>query len=186
MSGAELDDAKAPLLYVAEGGELSPWQASLSLDAKRRFLANFWQRRDPTPGTARNERREAFYQAIAFANKEYKEGGRNVVAGWRTDRGRIFARNGKPDDVFRRQNEGLAPPYEVWRYTKGKGAYYIFADRTGFGAYQLIFSNDLREPGIASWGTVIGRKAVDEAGEFLGVDLSALSRRDDTGVRQSF
>jgi GWxTD domain-containing protein len=186
MSAAELDEAKAPLLYIAEAGELSPWQQELSLEAKRRFLTNFWRKRDPTPGTATNERREAFYEAIAYANREYKEGGRNAVAGWRSDRGRVFARYGTPDDVLRRQNEGRAPPYEVWRYTKGKGSYYIFADRTGFGAYQLIYSNDLREPGIPAWSEVIGRRAVDDAGEFLGVDLFSVARRDDTGVRQRF
>jgi hypothetical protein len=74
----------------------------------------------------------------------------------------------------------------VWRYSSGKGAYYIFADRTGFGAYQLIYSNDLREPGIPAWSNVIGNKAVDDAGEFLGVDLFSASRREDTGVRQQF
>ncbi|HJR16854.1 MAG TPA: GWxTD domain-containing protein [Gemmatimonadales bacterium] len=186
MSAAELEEAKAPLLYIAEAGELSPWRSDLSLEAKRRFITHFWQKRDPTPGTTRNERREAFYEAIAYANREYKEGGRNAVAGWRSDRGRVFARYGAPDDILRRQNEGRAPPYEVWRYSKGKGAYYIFADRTGFGAYQLIYSNDLREPGVPSWPDVIGRKAVDDAGEFLGVDLFSVARRDDTGARQRF
>jgi len=186
MSAAELEVAKGPLVYIAEPGELSPWRPDLSQEAKRRFLTTFWQKRDQTPGTARNERREGFYEAIAYANREYKEGGRKAVAGWRSDRGRIFARSGAPEDVLRRQNEGRAPPYEVWRYTSGKGSYYIFADRTGFGAYQLIFSNDLREPGIPAWSEVIGRKAVDDAGEFLGVDLFSLSRRDDTGARQRF
>jgi GWxTD domain-containing protein len=186
MSGAELQDAKAPLLYIAEGSELSPWQSSLSIEAKRRFLTNFWQRRDPTPGTARNERREAFYQAIAYANREYKEGGRNAVAGWRSDRGRVFAKQGAPDDVLRRQQEGRAPPYEVWRYSKGKGYYYIFADRTGFGAYQLIHSNDLKELGVPTWSDVIGRRAVADAGDFLGVDLFAAVKREDTGSRQRF
>jgi hypothetical protein len=33
---------------------------------------------------------------------------------------------------------------------------------------------------------VIGNKAVDDAGEFLGVDLFSASRREDTGVRQQF
>jgi GWxTD domain-containing protein len=178
MSSEELDAAKDPLLYIAESGELSPWQANLSLEAKRRFLTNFWQRRDPTPGTIRNERREAFYEAIAYANREYKEGGRKSVAGWRSDRGRVFARYGAPDDVLRRQNEGRAPPYEVWRYSSGKGAYYIFADRTGFGAYQLIYSNDLKEPGIPAWYDVIGRRAVEYASEFLGVDLSGMAIRE--------
>jgi GWxTD domain-containing protein len=186
MSSEELDQAKAPLLYIAESGELSPWDSDLSLEAKRRFLTNFWQRRDPTPGTARNERREGFYEAIAYANREYKEGGRKATPGWRSDRGRVFARYGAPDDVFRRRNEGRAPPYEVWRYSSGKGAYYIFADRTGFGAYQLIYSNDLREPGIPAWSEIIGRRAVADAGDFLGIDLFALVKRDDTGSRQRF
>lgn len=186
MSGEELEEAKAPLLYVAESGELSAWQANLSPEAKRRFLTRFWQRRDPTPGTARNERREAFYDAIAYANRTYKEGGRKTVLGWRSDRGRIYARNGAPEDVRRWQQEGNAPPYEVWRYSSGKGAYYIFADRTGFGAYQLIFSNDLREPGLPAWSNVIGPKAVVDAGEFLGVDLVSLAKRDDTGSRQGY
>jgi GWxTD domain-containing protein len=186
MSARELDVAKAPLLYIAEPRELSPWQDDLSAEAKRRFLVNFWKKRDPTPGTPKNETRERFYDAIAYANREYKEGGRKAVAGWRSDRGRVFARYGAPDDVLRKQNEGRAPPYEVWRYTKGKGSYYIFADRTGFGAFQLIYSNDLREPGVPAWADVIGRKAVDDAGEFLGVDLFSVARRDDTGARQQF
>jgi GWxTD domain-containing protein len=186
MSGEELEVAKAPLLYVAESGELTPWQAELSLEAKRRFLTTFWQKRDPTPGTARNERREAFYDAIAYANRTYKEGGRKAVLGWRSDRGRIYARNGTPDDVHRWQQEGRAPPYEIWRYSSGKGAYYIFADRTGFGAFQLIYSNDLREPGIPGWSEVVGRRAVADAGEYLGIDLFAVVKRDDTGSRQRF
>ena len=186
LSAEDLDLAKAPLLYIAESGELSPWESKLSLEAKRRFLANFWRKRDPTPGTDRNERREAFYEAIAYANREYKEGGRKSVAGWRSDRGRIFARYGAPTNVLRRQNEGRAPPYEVWSYSKGRGSYYIFADRTGFGAYQLIYSNDLREPGIPAWNRLIGRRAVADAGEFLGVDLFSVAGRDDTGERQQF
>lgn len=186
MSDQEIEQAKEPLLYIAENRELSAWKGDLSLEAKRRFMSNFWQRRDPTPGTPQNERRETFYQAIAYANREYKEGGRKAVSGWRSDRGRVFAKNGAPDDVRRRQQEGRAPPYEVWRYSKGKGNYYIFADRTGFGAYQLIYSSDLREPGIPAWSEVIGRRAVADAGEFLGVDLFNLVKRDDTGSRQRF
>jgi GWxTD domain-containing protein len=184
MSAAELDDARAPLMYLAKSGELSAWDSDLSLEAKRRFLVNFWRKRDQTPGTPRNEARESFYEAIAFANREYREGGRSSVAGWRSDRGRIFARYGPPSEVLRRQNEGRAPPYEVWRYASGKGTYYIFADRTGFGAYQLIYSNDLREPGIPAWSNVIGSNAVSDAGEFLGIDLFSVVRQNNSGSQR--
>lgn len=186
MSREELDGAKAPLLYVGDSRELSAWQADLSLDAKRRFLTAFWERRDPTPGTPKNERREAFYTAIAQANREFREGGRNTTPGWRSDRGRIFAKYGKADDVLRRQQEGRAPPYEVWRYASGKGYYYIFADRTGFGAYQLVYTSDLRETVLPGWGNILGRRAVADAGQFLGIDLFSAGRREETGTPQRF
>jgi GWxTD domain-containing protein len=177
MTSTQLDLAKAPLSYIGESGELAAWNEHLSVNAKRRFLTQFWESRDPTPGTPRNERREAFYQAIDYANRTYREGGRNPVAGWRSDRGRIYAKYGAPGEVYRRQQEGRAPPYEVWSYASGKGAYYIFADRSGFGAYTLIYSNDLKEPGLPGWGELLGGPAVEDVGRFLGVDLVSAARR---------
>jgi GWxTD domain-containing protein len=177
MPPDELDQAEAPLVYVAEPGELSVWSNSLKADAKRRFLSQFWTKRDPTPGTSQNERREAFYAAIARANEAYREGGRKPRAGWRSDRGRLFIKNGTPDQVLRRQQEGRAPPYEVWSYARGKGLYYIFADRSGFGAYTLLHSNDLKEPGLPGWSEVLGHPAVADVGRFLGVDLFSELRR---------
>jgi GWxTD domain-containing protein len=177
MSEPELKEAEAPLEYIAEARELSTWSDELSVEAKRRFLTAFWKQRDPTPGTPRNERRESFYAAIDYANKTFTESSRNPISGWRSDRGRIFAKNGAPDDVLRRQQEGRAPPYEVWSYAKGKGYYYIFADRSGFGAYTLIHSNDRQESGLPGWSDLLGGPAVSDAGRFLGVDLFAASRR---------
>ncbi len=186
MSGPQLDSAQAPLGYVAKSGELSPWSKDLSVGAKRRFMTGFWTRRDPSPGTGRNERREAFYQAVEFANREYKEGGRKTVPGWRSDRGRIYAKNGAPGDVLRRQQEGQTPPYEVWRYTQGKSTYYIFVDRTGFGAYQLVYTDDLTETSLPGWGDLLGRRAVADASQFIGVDLMSETRREEIVPRQRF
>ena len=171
MNQKELDDAEAPLVLIAKSGELSVYNDKLSLPAKRRFLSEFWAHRDPTPGTPRNEERDQFYSAIAYAGKAYREGGRAATPGWKTDRGRIFTRNGVPDDVLRRTQQGNAPPYEVWRYTKGKGRYYIFADRTGFGAYNLLHSNDLQESGLSNWQRILGLDVVQDVSRFLGVDL---------------
>jgi GWxTD domain-containing protein len=186
MSGEELDNAKEPLGYVAEGRELSTWDKKMSLGVKRRFLTEFWTRRDPTPGTPRNERREQFYQAIAYADANYKEPGKKAADGWRTDRGRVYAKNGTPDDMLQRPKEAYGAAYEVWKYTRGKARYYIFADRTGFGAYQLIYSNDVSENDIPAWGSVIGRRGLADAGNFLGVDLFSVVRAEDSGTLQRF
>jgi GWxTD domain-containing protein len=177
MPAEDLDRAKDPLIYLAESNELSVWSDDLSTDAKRRFLTRFWQKRDPTPGTSRNERREQFYGAIQYANQTFREGGRNPVSGWRSDRGRIYIKNGAPDQVLKREQEGRAPRYEVWSYAKGKGYYYIFADRSNFGAFSLLATNDLQESGVPGWGEILGGAAVEDAGRFLGMDLTTQNRR---------
>jgi len=136
---------------------------------RRRFLTDFWTRRDPSPGTPQNEARERFYEGIAFANRNYRE---RKVPGWKTDRGRVYVRNGAPDDVLRRPSESKAPPYEVWRYNRGKQRWYIFADLSnGFGSYRVMNSSDLTEPRRADWREIMTEEAVRDAGRFLNVDF---------------
>jgi GWxTD domain-containing protein len=173
MTGPQLDDAKEPLQLIAKSGELSPWKKDLSLRAKRRFLTEFWTRRDPTPGTVVNEGRQRFYDAIAFADRNYSEHGRAARPGWKTDRGRVFVRNGKPDDVLTRPAAGRSPPYEVWHYTTGKNRYYIFLDRTeGLGDYQLIASNDVQEQSLPNWQQLMHKEdAIIDISRFLGIEL---------------
>ena len=141
----------------------------LSEDAKRRYLTEFWQNHDEDKATPANGRREQFYAAIAFANKNYKE--RNIP-GWKTDRGRIYAKNGAATSVWRRAQIQRAPPFEVWNYQdQGQGRWYIFADRTGVGDWRLMVSSDLKEPKQPDWRNILTEDGVREAGRFLNVDF---------------
>jgi GWxTD domain-containing protein len=167
MSSEGLDSAFAPLYYLATPSELKVWNKSLSDDGKRRYLTEFWQARDPSAGTATNEARDQFYAAIAFANKEFRE---RSVPGWKTDRGRIFAKYGVAPSVLRRAQIQRAPPYEVWNYPE-IGFWYIFADRTGVGQWRLLISGDLKEPRQADWRDILTEDGVRDAGRFLNVDF---------------
>jgi GWxTD domain-containing protein len=170
MASEQLDAAAAPLTLIAKSGELSPYKKDLSLQAKRRFLTEFWAERDPSPRTPQNEVREAFYGAIAYADVNFRERGRLSLPGWKTDRGRVYARNGQPDDVLRRQAQGNAPPYEVWSYSRGKGRYYIFADLSGLGGFKLMSSNDLREMADPNWQRILGVNALEDIARYLNLD----------------
>jgi GWxTD domain-containing protein len=170
MTVERLDAAAAPLSMIAKSGELSAYDKDLSLQAKRRLLTRFWTERDPTPETPRNEVREAFYQAIAYADSNFRERGQRQVPGWKTDRGRIYTRYGQPDEVLRRQQEGYAPPYEVWRYSRGKGRFFIFADRSGFGAFKLLASNDVQEVRDPNWQRILGAPALEDIAIYLNLD----------------
>ncbi len=175
MNEDQLEEAAAPLIYLTRPDSLSVWKTGLSLAAKRAFLTKFWQQRDPSPGTPRNEAREQFYSQIDLANRDYGERNNNRSggrAGWRTDRGRIRIKYGEPSDVLdRRTSLGQAPPYQVWRYAKGKEIYYIFADRSGFGAYQLIATNDLKETSRSDYAEMLGAQALQDVSRWLGIDL---------------
>ncbi|MBN2408273.1 MAG: GWxTD domain-containing protein, partial [Candidatus Aminicenantes bacterium] len=66
----------------------------LAPSSQPRFIEEFWQRRDPTPGTERNEFREAYYRRIEEANRLF----RGAKPGWLQDRGRFYVLFGPPNE----------------------------------------------------------------------------------------
>ena len=170
MDEAQLDSAEAPLILIAKSSQLKGYD-KLSVSAKRRFLVEFWKKYDSRPETPANEERERFYQAIAYADQAFRVGRGRQEPGWRTDRGRIYAKYGAASDQLSRVPGGGAPPYEVWRYTRGKPRFYIFVDRNGFGSYQLIYTNDITEHGIPNWRELLTNNAMDDIRSYLGIDI---------------
>jgi GWxTD domain-containing protein len=170
MSEQELDAAREPLTYLGGSSELRGY-SDATLTAKRQLLINFWRQRDPTPATPTNELREEFYGKIAYADRTFRERGQASQSGWKTDRGRIYARLGAPDETLDRVRAGRAPSYQVWRYTRGKGLYYIFSDRSGLGAYKLLKTNDIREAGAQDWRDILGPDAMRDIGYFVNEDF---------------
>jgi len=167
---ARLDSLAEPLVYIVEStSELSLYR-TLTADGKRRFMREFWARRDPTPGTAANEYRDEFYRGVAYVNEAFRESGRGDIPGWNTDRGRIYLKNGRYDDRLPRP--AASPrPFEVWKYTHGRARYYVFQDQTGIGHYTLIGTDDRREIGRPGWERLLGIDGTRDAYQFLGLDI---------------
>lgn len=165
MTEAQLDTLYAPLVYIMTSDEAGMYN-TLTLEGKRNYLRQFWAKRDPTPGTPRNEAQEDFYGRIGEANRRFREGGVADVPGWRTDRGRIFVKYGPPQDVLRRPQAGSTLPYEVWKYTRGRLLKYVFLDQTQFGNYALIWTDDRREPSRPNWEALLGPEAVQDVERF--------------------
>jgi len=165
LTEAQLDSMYAPLVYLMGPGERGIYPP-LTVEGKRAFLRQFWAKRDPTPGTARNEFAEVFYRTVADANRRFHEGGASGVPGWRTDRGRIFIRYGAPDEILDRPQAGSSRPYEVWKYTGRKGHKFIFLDTSLLGNYELIWTDERREPSRPDWQELLGSEALDDAQRF--------------------
>ena len=128
-----LDDAISQLQYIAKGRDLRRIREARTRAERLQLFQQFWDKRDPTPGTVRNERMEEYYYRIAFANREYG----SITDGWKTDRGQVLVLFGEPDHVERHPYNFNTKPYQVWYYYR-IGKQFIFVDDTGFGDYELL------------------------------------------------
>ncbi len=121
------------------------------LDERRRFLMDFWLVRDPVPGTPINEFQEDFLSRVQYANDRYST---NFDEGWDTDRGQTMIKFGPPTGIQPHFFDTGVIPYEVWEYNNipGEGrSEFIFADRDGFGSFELIHSTVAGERKLANW-----------------------------------
>jgi GWxTD domain-containing protein len=165
MAEGGLDSLYEPLVYLTTAEEQGIYP-SLTVDGKRAFLRRFWAGRDPTPGTPPNEAMTQFYAAITEANRRFREGGAAGVVGWRTDRGRVFIRYGAPDEVLSRPQAGNTRAYEVWKYARVRARKFVFFDVTSFGHYELIWTDERREPSRPNWRELLGPEAVEDVERF--------------------
>lgn len=129
----DIDLAIDQLEYIAGGKDLKYIRSASTLAERYDRFRAFWDKRDPTPGTLRNESMEEYYYRVNYANRRYS----SVTDGWKTDRGFVLVKFGEPDHVERRPHSFDYQPYEVWVYQR-MGRQYIFVDKTGFGDYQLL------------------------------------------------
>ena len=151
------------VLYIISEAECSTFARLTSGEARERFIGQFWARRDPTPGTPRNEFKEEHYRRIAYADDRF----RSIRRGSKTDRGRIYIQQGPPDEIESHPAGGTytppagkggfssARPFEVWLYretgTTGADSLVKFIDSDSDGEYSLDAGQQVpetfREPG---------------------------------------
>ena len=143
--------------FIATAQEERRLDRLSALDAKRRFLRQFWQKRDPDSATPVNEYRRDFKRRVHFTNQRY---GNNFSEGWETDRGYVLLKYGSPVDIQPHRYERRMMPYEVWSYENipGEGqSTFVFADRDGFGRFELIHSTVDGERHMPDWRQRITR-----------------------------
>jgi GWxTD domain-containing protein len=149
-----IDDVD-PILTQAER---DAWKKLQTDDEREKFIEDFWRSRDPDPDTEENEFKQQYFERLAYANEHFSSG----KPGRLTDRGRIYIKFGKPDEVEshpaggtyeRPANEGGGStstyPFEKWfyRYIPGirSGVELEFVDPTGSGEYRLARNPDEKD-----------------------------------------
>ena len=145
----------APILTPEER---AAWNKLQTDEERERFIAIFWDQRDPDPDTEENEYKDEYYERLAYADEHFSSG----KPGRMTDRGLIYIKYGKPDDIEshpaggtyeRPSYEGGGStstyPFEKWfyRYIKNisSGIEIEFVDPTGSGEYRMARNPDEKD-----------------------------------------
>src|SRR5712692_3501870 len=146
------DWAKSPEAYFVTPPEREEWSKVKTDEEAEKFIAAYWARRDPTPGTPQNEFKDAVTRRIAAADEQFKM--RRYARGSESSRGRVFVTLGPPSRASQQRAEpaapgslatqpgaGLVEPMAVttstWTYDKDR-----FDPSWGLGAMTVRFSVD--------------------------------------------
>jgi GWxTD domain-containing protein len=143
--------------YIANLKEIDQFNLVKGVEAKRNFLAQFWQRRQ-VKEKEEDINKEQYEARIKFANERFRT---KYKEGWFTERGRVTLTYGIPEETFleRGKEDRNGRPYEIWYYPNiMKGVYFIFTDETGFNDYRLVHSSHPNEVHDQDWQEFLKEK----------------------------
>lgn len=134
---SELDEEFAKAKFIAQKGEKEMWEQLSGAASKARFLTEFWDKRNPTPGSATNSYKDDYYKRAAKAHTLYSS--RMSPNGWDSDQGRVLLTYGTPDQIDRHPQDYNRRPYEAWHYNT-QNLDFVFVDRSQTQTYILVNS----------------------------------------------
>ena len=147
------------VVYIISDEEKKAFLRVQTDEERTKFVEQFWLRRNPTPGTPDNPLESEHYRRIVYANEHF---GTANIAGWRTDRGRIYIQYGPPDELEAHPAGGTyqrpaeqgggatqTSPFEQWRYRfiEGIGENVIieFVDTGMTGEYRMTMDPSAKD-----------------------------------------
>jgi len=167
--------------------EKDAWKRLRTDDERENFIQIFWKIRDMNPDTEENEFKDQFYERTAYANEHFASG----KPGRLTDRGRIYIKFGKPDEIESHPAGGLYErpategggststyPFEKWFYRNlpnvASGVEIEFVDPSGTGEYRIARNPNEKDALLYTGGG-------PTIAEMMGIDTRANRIANGTG-----
>ena len=156
-----------------------------SLRAQKIYLLSFWSKENTVNPKDAYDR----YMEVARAVDQQFDSGFRY--GFETDRGYVYLKYGRPNDIVRQENEPSAPPYEIWSYdeikqTNQNNVRFVFYNPSlAADDYILLHSDVIGERNNPQWQLQLYRSAPgDHPQDFIqGTDvMDNMGRR----ARQNF
>lgn len=122
----------------------------------QKFFYNFWKHRDNlNPDAAW----QAYHEQVILVNKMYRT---TSMKGYMTDRGRVYLKYGKPNQLSKFENEPSMYPYEVWQYYKldqrNNRKFVFYNPDLVTNNYQLIHSDAIGERRDDRWQVKLAKR----------------------------
>ena len=130
--------------------------------SQRHYIYQYWQK------TVKENHEAAFKQYMEVAKVVDKQFYSNVGYGFQSDRGYIFLKYGRPNNVLTIDNEPDAPPYEIWYFnyipsTQQTNVRFLFWNPSlVHNDFQLLHSNCYRERNNPQWEVDLYRSVPNE------------------------
>ncbi|MCK5078138.1 MAG: GWxTD domain-containing protein, partial [Calditrichia bacterium] len=140
-----IDTKLGQALYLANNNEKKLAAKLTTVDAKRKWLFEFWNKRT----LQGKDYKDKFEDRVRYVNAKFTFRGKE---GWQTERGRVYLVYGKPDIRERVPSSSDTNPYELWKYYQIQGGVvFYFIDENGFGDYKLVSSTHRNEYYDPNW-----------------------------------
>lgn len=130
------------LLRYFSGNQVPSDWARYDDSVKQRYISSIWKRMASTGRIRPEDLLSSVRERVDYANRNFKY----FKDGWKTDMGRIYIRNGKPDEVEKDttmdDTRYVRKDYQIWKYRGRLNAVYAFVDMQMNGNYQLVYVNN--------------------------------------------
>ncbi|MFH1850796.1 MAG: GWxTD domain-containing protein [Candidatus Neomarinimicrobiota bacterium] len=126
-----LEEAIEQMTYILNDAEQREFKTTKK-NQREKLFHQYWEKRDPTPNTLKNEMMDEYYRRVWYANQNFS----SFMPGWRSDMGMIYILFGPPDDIERQNNSTTRYSSQRWTYYSINRSF-IFVDQSGFGDYRL-------------------------------------------------
>lgn len=136
-----------------------------SIKAQQRLLYNFWLTKNPNNP---KEDYDAYMKVAKAIDRFYNSG---FGYGFEMDRGFIYLKYGKPNDVLTVEDEPSAPPYEIWVYNtinttqrQSNVKFLFYNPSLGHNDFRLLHSTAIGEISNVNWEQELYRSAPNDSG----------------------
>ena len=132
---------------------------------QRKYLFNYWIVQDAQQP---HEKFKEYMKKAQLVDNAFRSA---MELGFETDRGYIYLKYGKPNDILREVSDPTAPPYQVWKYYELEGQQdvkFVFANPTlAVNDFKMIHSTLRGELNNPNWLRDLYEKSPIKTGNYI-------------------